>query len=79
MWIKTKPIYLFFSMVFILTFFTCIRLIVKYYYYLQNTQGNYNLTMLLIDKAHMINLPSYVTGWLHGCVVLIMIAIILNK
>ena len=65
--------------VFILAFFSSIRIIALYYYHLQMVKGSHTLGMILIDKAGIFNLMSYLTGILHGWVVLIMIWIILGK
>ena len=65
--------------VFILTFFSSIRIIAIYYYHLQAAKGNQTLAMTLMDKASSFNLISYLTGGLHFSVVIIMLMIILDK
>jgi len=67
------------SAVFLLTFFSCLRIIVLYWYHLQQAQGSYPLAMALMDKAHEFSLTSYLSGGLHFLVVGIIIMIILNK
>lgn len=64
---------------FILTFFSSIRIMAIYYYHMQATKGNLDLAMVIMDKAHEFNLTSYVTGWLHGWVVLIMTLIVIDR
>ena len=70
---------LMFGTVFILAFFSCIRIIMIYYYHLQAAKGSQTLAMTLIDKVSAYDIPSLITGGLWGCVFTIMVGIILNK
>ncbi len=70
---------LFYGTIFILAFFSSLRIVAIYYYHLQMANGNQTLAMTLMDKASVVNLPMYVSGWLHGWVIGIMILIVLNK
>ena len=65
--------------VFMLTFFSSLRIVALYYYHLQQVKGDYTLGMVLMDKADVFNLTSYLSGGLHFSIVIIMLMIILNK
>ena len=71
--------WLIFGTVFILTFFTSIRIIALYYYHLQQAKGDYTLGMILIDKANIFNFTSFTIGWLWGWVIGIMILIVVDR
>ncbi len=65
--------------IFGLVFFTSLRIIAIYHYHLKMAQGNQTLAMNLMDKAHVFNLSSYITGGLHFSILIIVIMIILDK
>ena len=65
--------------IFTLTFFSSLRIIVVYYYHLQQAKGDYTLEMALIDKANIFNLTSYLNGGLHFSIVIILLMIILDR
>lgn len=67
------------GIIFLLAFFTSLRIIALYYYHLKQAQGNYDLALILMDKAHTFNLTSYITGGLHFSVVIVLIMIILDR
>jgi len=70
---------LLYSFIFILALFTVLRLVVLSYYHLRQSNGDYTVAMMLLDKVDRFNLTSYVTGVLHGWVVWIMLKIVLDK
>ena len=74
-----KIIRLLFATVFVLTFFSCLRILAIYYYHLQAAKGNQTLAMILMDKVDAFNFTTYATGWLHGWVLAIMILICLDR
>ena len=65
--------------IFILALFTLIRLLALSYYHLCQSNGNYTLAMMMLDKVDRFNLTSYITGVLHGWVVWIMLKIAFDK
>ena len=71
-------LWIFFS-ISVLTFFTSIRIIALYYYYLQASKGNQTLAMTIMDKLHPINFTSYVMGGLHFLLIGVIIMIILER
>ncbi len=70
---------LLYAFIFLLALFTLIRLLVLYYYHLCQTNGNYTIAMMLLDKVDKFNLFSYIQGWLHCGVVGVMLKILLDK
>lgn len=48
-------------------------------YYLNQAQGNYTNAMMLMDKIHPFNPTSYINGWLHCLIIVIMFKIITDK
>jgi hypothetical protein len=67
------------GILFLLAFFTSLRIIALYWYHFNLSHGDYDLTMALMDKASVFNITSYITGILHGWVVGVILLIILNK
>lgn len=65
--------------IFVLAFFSSIRIMALYYYHLQQAKGDYTIGMVLMDKASVFNLTSYLSGGLHFSIVIIMVMIILDK
>jgi len=65
--------------IFIAAFFTFVRIMAIYYYHIQQAEGDYDLAMTLMDKAHIFNLPWYITGWLHCASLCMALKIWFNK
>ena len=69
----------FIGLVVTLIFFSSLRIVSLYYYHVQMAKGNHTLGMVLMDKANVFDLCSYLTGGLHFSVIIVLVMIILNK
>jgi hypothetical protein len=62
-----------------LSIFSSIRIMALYYYHLQQVRGDYTLAMIMMDKANVFNLTSYITGGLHFSIFIVLLMIMLEK
>jgi hypothetical protein len=58
---------------------TDIRNTIQHCYYLNQAKGNYTVAMQLMDRVHPFNPSSYINGWLHCLILVIMCKIITEK
>ena len=76
---KNKAWWIIGGIVFVLAFFSSIRILVIYAEYLRAFNGNFNLAMVMMAKDNVFHLTTYITGGLHFSVAIIMLLLMLDK